>query len=184
MFIDTDSQKIINNKYFNKLKNFEIYKRKREHINLETSKKFKVSSVNFLIENFIDKYCHMNDIIVCSHVTSPFIKKTIYKAIECLNKGYKSVSAATYHYEFGIIKKNNSYHNINFKNKIVNKTQDLNPIILSNGAFFIFKAKTFKKFKTRYSNKHHYFEIKYPESIDINYKEDLNLARNYAKSKQ
>ena len=184
VFIDTDSKRIIKNIYFNKLKNFIIYERNQEHVNLETSKTFKVSPVNILIENFIDTYCEMNDIIVCSHVTSPFIKKkTIYKAIEFLNKGYDSVSAATYHQEFGILKENNFYKNINFKNNIVNKTQDLNPIILLNGAFFIFKANTFKKFKTRYSNRHHYFEIKYPESIDINYIEDLKLARDYAKSK-
>ena len=184
VYIDTDSKKIINNKYFNNLRNFTIYERKQEHIKLETSKKFKISPVNILINNFIDNYCDLNDTIVCSHVTSPFIKKkTIYEAIDYLNKGYSSVSAATYHQEFGILKKQNNYENINFKNNIVNKTQDLNPILLLNGAFFIFKAKTFKKFKTRYSNKHFYFEIKYPESIDINYKEDLKLAKNYAKSK-
>lgn len=184
VYIDTDSKKILRNKEISTYKNFVIYKRKQKYIDLETSDSFKVSPVYFLIDNFINNYCKMEDIIVCSHVTSPFIKKkTIYKAIKFLEKGYDSISSVTYHHEFALLKNKKKYMNINFNNKVVNKTQDLNPIILMNGAFFIFKAKTFKKYKSRYSKKHHFYEIKYPESIDINYPEDLNLARNYALSK-
>ena len=182
VYIDTDSDKIF--KSINKLnkKNIICYKRKQKYINLENSKNYKISPVYLLIENFLNNYCNDNDIVVTTHVTSPFIKKkTIYKALNYLNKGFESVSAATYHYEFGLIKNKKKFTEINFNNKIVNKTQDLNPIILLNGAFFIFTKKTFLKNKSRYSKKHYYYEIKYPESIDINYYEDLVMARDHAK---
>ena len=136
LYIDTDSDKIFN--HINKLnkKNIVCYKRDKKYIELEKSKKFKISPVYLLIQNFYD-----NDIIVTTHVTSPFIKKnTIYNAIEYLRKGYDSVSAATLHYEFGLLKHKKKYSRINFNEKIVNKTQDLNPVILLNGAFFIFEV--------------------------------------------
>ncbi len=182
LYIDTDSDKIFN--HINKLnkKNIVCYKRDKKYIELEKSKKFKISPVYLLIQNFLDNYCNDNDIIVTTHVTSPFIKKnTIYNAIEYLRKGYDSVSAATLHYEFGLLKNKKKYSRINFNEKIVNKTQDLNPVILLNGAFFIFTKKIFLKYKSRYSKKHYYYEIKYPESIDINYHEDLLMARDHAK---
>ena len=184
VFIDTDSKKILKIKNKDKLlKNFVIYEREKKFITLENSKNFKASPVLLMIENFIDNYCNNNDIVVCSHVTSPFIKKkTIYNAITFLNKGYDSVSSSTFNKEFGLLKKNNNYIKINFDKNIVKKTQDLDPIILLNGAFFIFRSKTFKKYKTRYSKKHFYYQIKYPESIDINYPEDLKMARIYAKN--
>ena len=97
LYIDTDSDKIFN--HINKLnkKNIVCYKRDKKYIELEKSKKFKISPVYLLIQNFLDNYCNDNDIIVTTHVTSPFIKKnTIYNAIEYLRKGYDSVSAATF----------------------------------------------------------------------------------------
>ena len=183
VFVDTDSNKIIDEaKKNNNFKNFIFYKRDKKFIELENSKNYKISPVYLLIKNFLDKYCHTDDIVVTSHVTSPFIKKnTIYNAIEYLNKGYDSVSSATFHNEFALIKKNDRFKNINFNYKIVNKTQDLEPIILLNGAFFIFSKKTFIKNNSRFSKKHYFYKINYPESIDINYPEDVNLAKNYVK---
>tara|TARA_B100000945_G_C20383673_1_gene598557 strand:+ start:525 stop:1226 length:702 start_codon:yes stop_codon:yes gene_type:complete len=184
VYIDTDSEKILKKAKKDKLlKKFTIYKRNQKFIKLENSKKFKLSPALLMIENFIKNHCSDNDIIVSSHVTSPFIKKeTIYKAIKFLSKGYDSVSSVTLNREFGLIKKGNAYKRINFEDNKINKTQDLNPIILLNGSFFIFKAKTFMKYNSRYSKKHYYYEIKYPESIDINYPEDFEQAKNYLKS--
>lgn len=185
VYIDTDSIKLqrllSKEKKYNK---FSVYLRDQKFIDLEKSKKFKVSPVLLMIENFIKNYCQKNDIIICSHVTSPFIKKkTIYNALDYLEKGYDSISSVTYHHEFGLLKKNNKFKPINFNPNIVNKTQDLDPIVLLNGSFFIFKAKTFLKNKSRYSKKHYYYAIDYPESIDINYSSDLKEARVFAKNK-
>ena len=64
---------------------------------------------------------------------------------------------------------------------IVTKTQNLNPIVQSNGAFFIFKKKTFMKYNNRVGKKPYYYEISFPESVEIDTKEDLNLARHVCK---
>ena len=70
---------------------------------------------------------------------------------------------------------------INFDPKVVVKTQNLNPIVQSNGAFFIFKKKTFMKYNNRLGKKPYYFEMNFPESIEIDMKEDLDLARRICK---
>ena len=61
------------------------------------------------------------------------------------------------------------------------KTQNLNPIIQSNGAFFIFKKKTFLKHNNRIGAKPYYYEINFPESVEIDSPEDLNIARKICK---
>ena len=48
---------------------------------------------------------------------------------------------------------------------------------MSNGAFFIFKKKTFIKYKNRIGQNPFYYELNLPESIEIDTKEDLYLAR-------
>ena len=185
VFIDTDSKKIIDEcKKDKKLHNVSAYLRESKFVNLEKSNKYKKSPVLLMIDNFLNKYCKDDDIIVCSHVTSPFIKlKTIKKAIKVLNKGYESVSSASFHNEFGLVNKNNKFKRINFTDKIVKKTQDLDPIVLLNGAFFIFKKKVFKKYNSRYGKKHYYYKLEYPETRDINYPSELKMAKIYAKQK-
>ena len=67
--------------------------------------------------------------------------KTIKKAANKL-KNFDSVAAVTKDYNFAWIEnKNKKLVPINFNPKVVVKTQNLNPIVQSNGAFFIFKKK-------------------------------------------
>ena len=70
---------------------------------------------------------------------------------------------------------------INFNPKIITKTQNLSPIIQSNGAFFIFKKKTFMKYNNRIGKKPFYYEINYPEALEIDTYDDLYLARKICK---
>ena len=59
-----------------------------------------------MIKNFLDKYVgKINETIVTTHVTSPFIKlKTIKRAAKMLSK-YDSIAAITKDYNFAWIKK-------------------------------------------------------------------------------
>ena len=176
VFIDTDSNKIIKDckKYFPWVN---VYPRKREHIEFE--KKNTKSPALLMIENFLEKYVNNNnEIIVTTHVTSPFIKlKTIQKAAKKLFK-YDSVAAVTRYYNFAWLKdKKDRFVPLNFNPKEVCKTQNLNPIVMSNGAFFIFRKKTFIKYKNRIGKNPFYYELDFPESIEIDNKEDLYLAR-------
>ena len=175
VFIDTDSDYVI--KKCNKLYNWvTAYKREKKFIEME--KKGKTSPTLGMIKNFLNKYVkNPKDIIVTTHVTSPFLKlKTIIKASKRLKK-YDSVASVTKDYNFAWIENKKKLLPINFNPKIVTKTQNLNPIIQSNGAFFIFKKKTFLKYGNRIGRKPFYFEVSFPESIEIDNYEDLKLAK-------
>ena len=180
VFVDTDSPKIIKScrKSFPWVK---AYSRNKEFIKLEKTKK--ASPTLLMIKNFLSKYVNNpNEVIVTTHVTSPFLKlKTIKKAANKL-KSFDSVAAVTKDYNFAWIEnKNKKLVPINFNPKVVVKTQNLNPIVQSNGAFFIFKKKTFMKYNNRLGKKPFYFEMNFPESIEIDVKEDLDLARRICK---
>ena len=180
VFVDTDSPKIIKSciKSFPWVK---AYSRNKEFIKLEKTKK--ASPTLQMIKNFLSKYVNNpNEVIVTTHVTSPFLKlKTIKKAAKKLSN-FDSVAAVTKDYNFAWIEnKKKKLVPINFDPKIVVKTQNLNPIVQSNGAFFIFKKKTFMKYNNRLGKKPYYFEMNFPESIEIDVKEDLDLARRICK---
>lgn len=179
VFIDTDSNLVIKKceKSFPWVK---AYKREKKFINLEKIKD--VSPTLLMIKNFLNKYVkNNNEIIVTTHVTSPFLKlQTIKKAIKKL-KNYDSVAAITKDYNFAWLEVKKKLIPVNFNPKIVTKTQNLNPIIQSNGAFFIFKKKTFLKYNNRIGVKPYYYEINFPESVEIDSHEDLNIARKICK---
>ena len=143
VFIDTDSDYILKKctKYFPWVK---AYKRNKKFIKLEKSQDS--SPTLLMIKNFLNKYIkNNNEIIVTTHVTSPFLRiKTIKNAIKKL-KNHDSVAAVTKDYNFAWLKKNKKYRPINFNPKKITKTQNLNPVLMSNGAFFIFKKKNFFK---------------------------------------
>ena len=171
VFVDTDSDMI-----FNDLKNRDVtcYKRNQEFVNLETDGDFKVSPVLLMIENFLDKYVtDENEVIVTPHVTSPFIKlSTIREAVTYLD-AFDSVQACTEHIEFTYFKG----QPVNFNTDVVQKTQDLEPVVMGNGAFFIFTKKTFKENNNRTGKNPHFYPIVFPESVEIDDKEDWELAK-------
>jgi len=172
VFIDTDSKVVLND---SKGMNWVYaYKRDKKFIDLE---KYSVSPVLLMIENFIDKYITDEDeIIVTPHVTSPFIKKkTILKASAMLDLGYDSIQACTKHHEFCYFNNNA----VNFDPNIVQKTQDLEPVIMGNGAFFIFTAKTFKKYKNRTGENPYFYPLNFKESIEIDTPEDFEIAKRF-----
>ncbi len=175
VYIDTDSDKIFNE--CKTLTNITCYKRDSRFVEMENNIEFGVSPVLFMIENFLNKFVDDEDeIIITPHVTSPFIKlKTILKATEMLTKGYGTVCACTEHKEFTYFKG----QPVNFNPKKVPKTQDLEPVIMGNGAFFIFTKKEFMKNKNRTSKNNYFYPITFPESIEIDTYEDFRLAEMY-----
>jgi len=175
VYIDTDSKVV-----FQECKDLEYvtcYKRLNEHIQLENDGVFKVSPALLMIERFLDTHVkNENEVIVTPHVTSPFIKlSTIKSAAEKLNEGYDSVQACTSHKEFAYF----DGEPVNFNPRVVQKTQDLKPVILGNGAFFIFTKKTFKENKNRTGKNPFFYTIQMPESIEIDTYEDLELAQRW-----
>ena len=183
VYLDTDSKKVIKECHEDKnLHHVIAYKRRKKFIDLENSEKFGVSPALLMVENFLNKYVEDDDeIIITPHVTSPFIKmKTIKKAVKKLGDKFDSVCSVTMHKEFAWLKyENGKYSAINFNPDVVEKTQNLPPIIMGNGAFFIFTKKTFIRYNNRLGKNPYYFVLSMPESIEIDYQEDYELAQKY-----
>ncbi len=182
VFVDTDSDKIIQS--CKKDKNFKhvfCYKRKKEFIEMEKNKK--KSPTPLMIKNYIQNYAENDNIIITSHITSPFLKsQTLQKAIKKMSY-FDSVCSCSKIQNFSYIEKR-IVRPINFNPKIIQKTQELDKIIHLNGAFFIFKRKVFFRNKLqRVSKNNYYYNLSFPESIDIDNYEDLYLARKIAQKK-
>ncbi len=173
VYIDTDSKLVLNECV--DMDNVIAYPRKQKFIDFEDGE---LSPALLMIDNFLDTFVEDdNEIIVTTHVTSPFLKKeTILDAVNILKKGiYDSIHSVTKHQEFSWLE--NNMEPINFKPDVVQKTQDLPSIIMSNGGFFIFKKKTFKQLNNRIGDNPYYYPLSIPESIEIDNYDDLNLAR-------
>ena len=65
---------------------------------------------------------------------------------------------------------------INFKPDVVQKTQDLPVITMSNGGFFIFRKRLFKKVNNRIGTNPYYYKLGAPEDIEIDNMDDFKLA--------
>jgi N-acylneuraminate cytidylyltransferase len=177
VYIDTDSKQILEE--CKTMSWVTAYPRKQEFIDFESNNNKNYSPVLLMINNFLDNYVNNEDeIIVTPHVTSPFLKlDTIKKASKKLEEGHDSINSVTEHKEFSYYKGTP----INFKKDVVQKTQDLEPIMMSNGAFFIFKKKTFKKHNNRVGTNPYFYTLPSIEDIEIDTHSDLNLAKIVAK---
>jgi CMP-N-acetylneuraminic acid synthetase len=175
VFIDTDSKRVIQDTQ--DMSWVTAYNRLQKHIDLETDQSFAISPALLMIERFLDEYVDdVDEIIITPHVTSPFITlETMIKASTQLNDIYDSVQACTVHHEFAYYKN----QPINFDPDVVQKTQDLVPIVMGNGAFFIFTKRTFKQNNNRTGRSPYLYPISYPESIEIDNIEDYKLAQVY-----
>ena len=174
VYIDTDSDTIFNE--CKTLSKVTCYKRDINHIKLENNIEFAVSPVLLMIENFLNKYVQdENEVIITPHVTSPYITlKTMLNASKKLSE-YDTVCACTEHKEFTYFKG----EPVNFDSNVVSKTQDLEPVVMGNGAFFIFTKKEFMKNKNRTSENNYFYPITFPESIEIDTLNDFRLAEMY-----
>ena len=107
VFIDTDSNEIIN-KCKKSFPWVHAYKREKKFISMESKKN--ASPTLLMIKNFLDNFVEdPNEIVVTTHVTSPFLKlKTILSAVKKLNK-YDSVASITKDYNFAWIKKKKQF---------------------------------------------------------------------------
>ena len=177
VFIDTDSNNIISNcKKDKNLNHVFCYRREQKFIDMENSKS--LSPAPLMIKNFLDKYVkNKNEIVVTSHVTSPFLNvKTLNKAIKKM-QNYDSVSSCNITQDFSYLD-GRRIKPINFNPDIIQKTQSLKKIIHLNGAFFIIKKNIFlSNGLKRVSKNHFFFNLCFPEYLDIDNYEDLAVAQ-------
>lgn len=129
-----------------------------------------------IIERFINDVDA--DIYVLTHVTQPFTKaESIEKALEKVASGqYDSAFSAVALQDY--MWRNGKPFNYDPKNIV--RTQDLDPIYMETGAFFIFRKEVFTELGQRIGQKPYIFEIDQFEAVDIDTAEDFEFAKAVA----
>ena len=121
-----------------------------------------------------------SEMVVLTHITSPFLKKeTIFDAVKKLENNYeaKSIHSVLQIQDFVWLKKDTLASPLNFKTDRVQRTQDLSPILVSKGAFFIARAEDILDQKKRLPEPLMFFPLNHIESVEIDNFEDLKFAR-------
>lgn len=115
------------------------------------------------------------DIYVLTHVTQPFTKSSsIENALKKVVSGeYDSAFSAVVLQDYMWM--NGKPFNYDMKNIV--RTQDLAPIYMETGAFFIFRKEVFTELGQRIGNKPYIYEIDQFEAIDIDTAEDFEFAK-------
>lgn len=118
------------------------------------------------------------DIYVLTHVTQPFTKsESISKALDKVISGeYDSAFSAVVLQDYMWM--NGKPFNYDMKNIV--RTQDLDPIYMETGAFFIFRKEVFTKLGQRIGDKPYIYEIDQFEAVDIDTAEDFEFAKAVA----
>jgi CMP-N-acetylneuraminic acid synthetase len=115
------------------------------------------------------------DIYVLTHVTQPFTKS------ESITNALGKVLSGEYDSAFSALKlQDYMWMNgkpINYEPQNIIRTQDLEPIYMETGAFFIFRKEVFTKLGQRIGNKPYICEIDQFEAVDIDTAEDFEFAK-------
>ena len=126
--------------------------------------------IRFFCENY---NC---DFVILFHITSPFINSQT--VIECIN----SIKEKEFDSSFAAIKYQNfAWFNespLNYElGKPIPRTQDLQPVTLEQTGFYIFNRENFLLSNSRIGKKPFIKYLQFPENLDIDDREDLELAR-------
>ena len=182
LHINTDSNKILNQ--VSSMNNVHGIRRGEKHIEWEKNS----DKIGSPVEDMLIEFCENSSIpsseVICLfHVTSPFIDlMTIEKASKYLSDGYDSVQSVKRIQDFVFMTESEKIIPINYNPSRVQRTQDIPPVFMSLGAFFIStKAKILKERK-RLPGRTFNYELDSVESIEIDYPDDLQLARCVASS--
>ena len=118
------------------------------------------------------------DIYVLAHVTQPFTKA------ESIKNALAKVTSGEYDSAFSaVVLQDYMWYQgkpFNYDMKNIVRTQDLEPIYMETGAFFIFTKEVFQKLHQRIGDKPYIYEIDQFEAVDIDTREDFEFAQAVA----
>ena len=177
--VNTDSQKFIKQLEESNLKSISVIKRHQKHVDWENDKSIDSSPVEDMLFDFCETL-DRSEIVVLTHITSPFLKKqTIFDAVDMLLNDQNSKSIHSVHkiQDFVWVKNENEASPVNFQTDRVQQTQDLSPIFVSKGAFFIAKAGDILDQKKRLPEPLLFFSLDHVQSVEIDNFEDLEFAK-------
>ena len=115
------------------------------------------------------------DIYVYTHATAPFLsQKSLQACIDSvLKEGYDSAFSATRIQDFLWTK---DFVPLNFDAHNIPRSQDLEVIYRETSGVYVFKNEVFRELRRRIGNNPKAIEVSFKEAIDINTKEDFELA--------
>ncbi len=118
--------------------------------------------------------CVEADIYVLAHTTSPFISSnTIEDALlHVTTEGYDSAFTATKIQTFAWYESKP----LNYVLDDVPRTQDIEPVWIETSGFYIFRREVFQNLGQRIGNNPFIQEVRGMEAIDIDTKDDFDLA--------
>ena len=177
--VNTDSQKFINQLRSSQLKSIGVIKRLQKHIDWENDENRGSSPVEDMLFDFCETM-DRSEIVVLTHITSPFLKKeTILDAVDMLRNDHKSKSIHSVHQvqDFVWLNRAGEPYPINFCTDRVQRTQDLSPILISKGAFFIARAGDILDQRNRLPEPLVFFPLDHMQAVEIDNIEDLKFAR-------
>ncbi len=177
--VNTDSPKFLKQLKSSNFKPLQVINRDQKHIKWENDKSIDSSPVEDMLFDFC-KTIDNSEIVVLTHVTSPFLKKgTIFKAVEMLQNDHKakSIHSVSQVQDFVWLKKDSQVSPVNFFTNRVQRTQDLQPIFVSKGAFFIAKAGDILEQRKRLPEPLIFYPLNHTESVEIDNFDDLQFAR-------
>tara|TARA_Y100000739_G_scaffold228802_1_gene241531 strand:+ start:2290 stop:2976 length:687 start_codon:yes stop_codon:yes gene_type:complete len=182
IYINTDSKILLNEILKNP--NMIGIERSKEHIEWEEKSHNSGSPVESMFKDFCENYTdNKNEKVCLFHVTSPFVSlETIKKASCFLDKGFDSVQSVKKIKDFLFFLEDYDVLPINYDPKLVQRTQDLKPVYMSLGAFFISRAKDVIKTGRRLPGKCFNYELNSLEAIEIDNYDQLDLARLIAEN--
>ncbi len=119
------------------------------------------------------------DIYVLAHVTQPFSRaKTISEGIRrVLNEGFDSAFSAIKLQDYMWL----DGRPMNYDPKDIVRTQDMKPVYMETGAFFIFRKEVFTEMGQRIGNNPYICEVDHFEAVDIDDSDDFTFAEAVAK---
>ena len=177
--VNTDSKKFLGQLRDSNLKSIKIIERDQKHVDWENDDSIDSSPVEDMLFDFCQNL-ERSEMVVLTHITSPFLKKeTIFDAVKKLENNYeaKSIHSVLQIQDFVWLKKDTLASPLNFKTDRVQRTQDLSPILVSKGAFFIARAEDILDQKKRLPEPLMFFPLNHIESVEIDNFEDLKFAR-------
>jgi CMP-N-acetylneuraminic acid synthetase len=114
------------------------------------------------------------DVYIMAHATAPFID---YKNIE---SGLSAVYSGEYDSAFSVIKLQSFFwmnnKPLNYQLNKIPRTQDLDPFFMETSGFYIYKSDTILNQNRRIGEHPFLVEVSTIESIDIDTKEDFDIA--------
>ena len=177
--VNTDSKKFINQLRSSQLKSIRVINRLQKHIDWENDGNLGSSPVEDMLFEFCETI-DRSEIVVLTHVTSPFLKKeTIFDAVDMLQNDHKSKSIHSVQQvqDFVWLKRANEVSPVNFFTDRVQRTQDLSPVLVSKGAFFIARAGDILDQRNRLPEPLVFFPLDHMQAVEIDNFEDLKFAR-------